>query len=200
MILIWIATAVAEGLSSKRACAVLGLTPRTLQRWQRPARPQMTPPVQRPRPVNALTRPEAAAVVSIIRSTAHADQSCRELAISLAQGIPAISVSPVSIWRYQRALRCNGPRGRQGRARHLGAPDTDWVNRPNQLWDGDGRPFGRLVNVSSDTTHHQGSVSSPWRFKAPSDLGSVSIQGTRASRAGKTDSQQANAQERMGRG
>lgn len=137
MILIWIATAVAGGLSSKRACAVLGLTPRTLQRWQRPARPQRPPPVQRPRPVNALTRPEAAAVVSVIRSTVHADQSCRELAISLAQGLPAISVSPVSIWRYQKALNCNGPRGRQVRARHLGAPDTDWVNRPNQLWAGD---------------------------------------------------------------
>jgi hypothetical protein len=59
---------------------------------------------------------------------------------------------------YERVLNCNGPRGRQvfqGRT----APDTDWVNGPNQLWDWDGRPFGRLVNISLDMTHHQGWVS-----------------------------------------
>ena len=138
MIQTWVTDARAAGLSVERACAVLGLTPRTLQRWQQPpgAKPVVAPGV-RPRPVNALTRPEAAAVVSLIRSPAHADQSCRELAISLAHGIPAISVSPVSIWRYQVALNCNGPRGRQTHAHHHGAPDTDWVTGPNQLWDGD---------------------------------------------------------------
>jgi len=137
MIQSWAATAIADGLSAKRTCAVLGLTPRTRQRWQHPACSNQTPPVVRPRPVNALTRPEAAAVVSVIRSPAHADESCRELAASLAHGIPAISVSPVSVWRYQVALNCNGPRGRQAYARRLGPPDTDWVTGPNQLWDGD---------------------------------------------------------------
>jgi len=87
--------------------------------------------------VNALTRPEAAAVVSLIRSPQHADQSCRELALSLAHGIPAIPVSPVTIWRYQVALACNGPRGRQRHAHRRGAPDTAWVTDPNQLWDYD---------------------------------------------------------------
>ena len=137
MIQTWIALATADGLSAKRACAVLGLAPRTLQRWQRPTRPSLPARHTRSRPVNALTRPEAAAVVSVIRSPAHADESCRELAASLAHGIPAISVSPVSVWRYQVALKCNGPRGRQVHARHLGAPDTEWVAGPKQLWDGD---------------------------------------------------------------
>jgi len=137
MIQTWVTTATTDGLSAQRACAVIGLSPRTLQRWQRPARSHRAPPTARPRPVNALTRTEATAVVSIIRSPTHADESCRELAVSLAQGIPAISVSPVSVWRYQVALKCNGPRGRQVHARHLGAPDTDWVTGPNQLWDGD---------------------------------------------------------------
>jgi len=137
MIQAWVATATTDGLSLQRACAVLGLAPRTRQRWQRPARPHLAARRARPRPVNALTRPEAAAVVSVIRSPVHADESCRELAASLAHGIPAISVSPVSVWRYQVALNCNGPRGRQVHARYLGAPDTDWVTGPNQLWDGD---------------------------------------------------------------
>jgi len=135
MILALVAEASAQGLSEHRACQVLGLTPRTLQRW-RQAVPAL-PAVPRPRPVNALTRPEAAALVSIIRSPQHADQSCRELALSLGQGIPAIPVSHVTVWRYQVALACNGPRGRQRHAHPLGAPDTDWVTGPNQLWDYD---------------------------------------------------------------
>lgn len=135
MILDLVADATAQGLSECRACQVLGPTPRTLQRWRQPASAQPAEP--RPRPANALTRPEAAAVVSLIRSPEHADQSCRELALSLSLGIPAIPVSHVTVWHYQVALDCNGPRGRQRQARTLGAPDTDWVTGPNQLWDYD---------------------------------------------------------------
>lgn len=71
---------------------------------------------------------------------------------------------------------------------------------PNHVWGIDGRPFGRLVNVSSDTAHHQGCVSLPWRSKEPSSLGLVSFQGTRASRAKEADFQYANVQEWMDRG
>jgi len=127
--------ATVHGLSARRACHVLGLTPRTLQRWRQPV--SASSGAARPRPVNALTRPEAASVMSLIRSPEHADQSCRELALSLGLGIPAIPVSHVTVWRYQVALACNGPRGRQRHAHPLGAPDTDWVTGPNQLWDYD---------------------------------------------------------------
>lgn len=137
MIQTWVATATAEGLSVKQACAVLGLNRRTLHRWRHRAGCRGVARRARLRPINALTQAEAATVVSLIRSPAHADESCRELAVSLAHGIPAISVSAVSVWRYQVALHCNGPRGRQVHARKLGAPDTTWVTGPNQLWDGD---------------------------------------------------------------
>lgn len=90
-----VADASAHGLSERRACQVLGLTPRTLQRWRLPVLAQAA--ALRPHPVNALTRPEAAAVVSLIRSPGHADQSCRELALSLCQGIPVIPVSHVTV-------------------------------------------------------------------------------------------------------
>ncbi len=33
------------------------------------------------------------------------------------------------------------------------------VTRRNQVWSADGRPFGRLVNISWDMAHHQGWVS-----------------------------------------
>ena len=59
------------------------------------------------------------------------------MALSLSLGIPVIPVSHVTVWHYQVALDCNGPRGRQRQARTLGAPDTDWGTGPNQLWDYD---------------------------------------------------------------
>ena len=131
-----VAEAKAQGLPEHRASRVLRVSPRTLQRWRQPAQPKV-PAAPRPRPANALTRDEAA-VVSVIRSPAHADQSCRELALSLENAPEqAVSVSPVTVWRYQVALDCNGPRGRQVVRRHGPAPDTEWVNGPNQLWDYD---------------------------------------------------------------
>jgi hypothetical protein len=33
------------------------------------------------------------------------------------------------------------------------------IVQPDQAWVCDGRPFGRLVNLSLDMTHHQGWVS-----------------------------------------
>jgi len=131
------AEAKAEGLPEKRTCRVLRISPRSLQRWRRPALPK-APATPRPRPTNALTRAEAATVISLIRSAEHADQSCRELALSLAASpATAFSVSPVTVWRYQVAMGCAGPRGRQVSRRVGPAPDTDWVTGPNQLWDWD---------------------------------------------------------------
>lgn len=132
----WITEAQAQGLPEQRACAILAITPRSLQRWRRPPQSAMVR-VRRVRPVNALTPVEAAAVVSIIRSPQHADQSSRELALSLAHETPAISVSHVTVWHYQGLLACNGPRGRQRHVAGHGKPDTDWVSGPNELWDWD---------------------------------------------------------------
>jgi len=127
----------AEGLPEQRACQVLRISSRSLQRWRRPAQPK-APAAPRPRPMNALTRDEAATVVSLIRSAEHADQSCRELALSLETGSKTASpVSHVTVWRYQVALGCAGPRGRQVSQRLGPAPDTDWVTGPNHLWDWD---------------------------------------------------------------
>jgi HTH-like domain len=71
---------------------------------------------------------------------------------------------------------------------------------PNHVWGLDGRPFGRLVNISKDMNHHQGWFSSPWRLWRPSSPKLVSFQGTSASREAETDRQKANVQERMGWG
>ena len=165
MIVDLMAEAKAAGLPTERACEVLSLSPRTVQRWKTPATPSAAreaepPVVARSRPYNALTASEAARVIALIQSSKHADSSCRELALALQTGPNPTFVSHVTIWEYERALNCNGPRGRQAfQGRGRTAPDTEWVNGPNQLWDWDGRPFGRLVNISLDMTHHQGWVS-----------------------------------------
>ena len=145
-----VAEAQADGLTTQQACDVIGLSPRTLQRWQVPAaasldRPAVTvvpavasPRVIRSRPYNALTAREAAAVVALIKSSRHADASCRELALTLQNGPFPTYVSHVTVWQYQCALNCNGPRGRQvAQGQHRTAPDTDWVSGPNQVWDWD---------------------------------------------------------------
>ena len=139
-----------NGLTAQQACEVIGLSPRTLQRWQAADRAVVPPPAfavpsavaaspgLHPRPYNALTAREAALVVALIQSPLHADASCRELALALEQGPVPLSVSHVTIWEYQCALNCNGPRGRQvGQGLRRTAPETDWVNGPNQLWDWD---------------------------------------------------------------
>lgn len=85
-----ITEAQADGLTAQRACGVLGLSPRTLQRWQaadrmHPAEPGSAIPLvgavtrePRCRPYNALTAREAALVVALIQSPRHADASCRD--------------------------------------------------------------------------------------------------------------------------
>jgi len=137
VILDLVAEAMSQGLTQKRACEVLGLSPRTLQRWQQSDGQDKvaTPP---PRPYNALLPAESKAVEAIIRSPQHADMSCRELSLALLEGPASMYVSHVTIWRQQVAFNCNGPRGlRARRSGHVTAPDTSFVTGPNQLWDWD---------------------------------------------------------------
>jgi putative transposase len=74
--------------------------------------------------------------------------------------------------RVARLMRAEGLRAKQARRfrsttkrneSHRAAPnvlqrDFD-AERPDQKWLADGRPFGRLVNISLDMAHHQGWVS-----------------------------------------
>jgi putative transposase len=100
MILDLIRHARAEGLPTEKACQVLGLSPRTVQRWQTgPTVPPASIPFSmRTRPYNALTETEAEAVLALIKSPAHADASCRELALALQKSPIPTYVSHVTVW------------------------------------------------------------------------------------------------------
>lgn len=126
----------AKGLSQEKACQVLDISPRTVQRWQHPV--EKPPASPRPRPYNALISQEGAAVKAIIQSAKHSDQSCRELSLTLLTGPAHIYVSPTTIWQYEKALECNGPRGQMATRRSTtAAPATDFAVGPNMLWDWD---------------------------------------------------------------
>lgn len=132
-----------QGLTQKRACQVLGLSPRTLQRWREPAEEGATclsadTMTLHFRPHNALLPVESEVVEAIIRSPQHADTSCRELSLALPDGPTNIYVSHVTVWRRQVAMDCHGHRGRRARrSGTVAAPDTSFVTGPNQLWDWD---------------------------------------------------------------
>jgi hypothetical protein len=95
---------------------------------------------------------------------------------------------PPSERTVSRAMALNrqyhGAPGPWQSARDEAQPDTTPKYLPyrpeyrQQMWFVDGRPFGRLVNASSDATHYQEWVSSPWRFRTPSSPELVSFQGT----------------------
>jgi hypothetical protein len=109
-----VAEAKAQRLPEHRASQVLRVSPRTLQRRRQPTQPK-TPAAPRTLAANALTREEAASVISVMRSgsPSHTDQSCRELALSLENAPEqAVSVSPVTVcatrWRWAAMARAGG--------------------------------------------------------------------------------------------
>ena len=82
-----------------------------VERWRTgPRRGSASIPLQgRTRSCNALTETEAEAVLALIKSPAHAGAGCRELAPALQQSPIPTYVSQVTVWAYERELRCNGP-------------------------------------------------------------------------------------------
>ena len=174
------------------ACRVLGVQRRSVYRARQP-HPEPSP---RPTPARALQPAEKAEVRAILNSERFCDCAPREVyATLLDEG------EYLCHWRTMyRVLEEQA----EVRERRNQRPATRRVKPelratdPNQVWTWDGRPFGRLVNTSLDVTHRQGWVSSPWRSGEPSNSGSVSFQGTRASCEKEADLQNANVQERMG--
>ena len=177
--------ALAEHVGVKMACEALGVARSSRYAARQPYVPKQRAPA--PAPPRALSSDEKVTVRATLNSERFADQAPREVyATLLDEGVYHCSVPTM----YRILAENQELQERRNQLRHpVYAKPRLVATGPNQVWTWDGRPFGRLVNVSSGTTHHQGCASLPWRSKGPSTLGSVSFQGTRASRAGKTDSQ-----------
>jgi len=132
-----IAEATAAGAHQDQACAVLGLSPRTLQRWQagetlredqRPQR-QYTPP-------HALTEAERAHILTVVNSTEFADLPPSQIVPRLAdQGIYLASES--TIYRLLKAAQQLKHRRSERPSQPRTKPKALSATSPNQLYSWD---------------------------------------------------------------
>jgi len=136
--------AMALGLTEQKACDTMGISLRRFQDWRQRAsasgggefeRRQKSPLV---RPFNALTPDENEAIERAVNCAEWADLSCREISIKIMER-DGLYISHVAIWEYEKQHGLAGHRGkRRLMGRHRGeAPDTSFLNGPNQLWDWD---------------------------------------------------------------
>ena len=136
MMLAALAEAQRAGARLRPACAVIGISLRTIERWQQ--QPHQTDQRRGPRrrPGNALTPAEEARVVAVMTSAEHSRLSPKQLVPRLAdEGIYLASES--TMYRLQRRWQLRRPQ-RQGEPTHITrAACVHRATGPNQVWTWD---------------------------------------------------------------
>lgn len=113
------------------ACATLGLTSRTVQRWRQ--RPQdRRPHASRPVPPNALSPAERAHVLEIVNAPEHASLTPHQIVPKLADE-KIFLCSEATMYRLLRAAGQQTHRGRS-KAPQRRPLTTHCATAPNQLW------------------------------------------------------------------
>ena len=125
-----------DGARLGRACAEVGITVRTLQRWKAHGGlidGDRRPGASRPRPAHALSAEEREALLRVANEPRFADVPPARIVPALAdEGVYLASESS-----FQRVLRAHGQSGHRGRARApraSRAPTTHVATAPRQLW------------------------------------------------------------------
>lgn len=132
MIASYIAEAVAAGASRTKACEVIGLPPRTLQRWAHKADDGRHGPKHIP--ANKLSAAERRRVVAVATSTEFRDQSPKQIVPTLADRGEYVASEST----FYRVLHAHGLQQHRGRARPPTArPRGHAAKGPWQLgaWD-----------------------------------------------------------------
>jgi transposase InsO family protein len=124
--------AVAAGASQTRACEVLGIDERTVQRWR--AQPDLEDRRRGPkqRPDNALTAEEEAEVIALVTSKEFIGLSPHQLVAKLAD-MGIFIASEATIYRLLRRRRLLQHRDRS-RPRTHRRPREHVATGPNQVW------------------------------------------------------------------
>ena len=104
MILDLVATAVREGATQARACATLGIDPRTVQRWQKRPDGEDLRRGPKARPANALTADEEAKIVELATAPEFVGLSPHQLVPKLAD-MSMYVASESSVYRVLRRKR-----------------------------------------------------------------------------------------------
>jgi transposase InsO family protein len=127
--------AVAAGARRARACALLGLSLRTVQRWTREGgcSEDRRPSAERPTPPNALSAAERGEVLAVCNHPEHASLPPSQIVPRLAdRGIYLASEST-----FYRVLRDDDAQHHRGRAKAPRAPTpppSHTADGPNQVW------------------------------------------------------------------
>ena len=131
-----IAQARSEGARLAPACAVVGLDPRTLQRWtmgEGIPRGDRRIEAARPVPTHALSEAERARIIAVVNEPCFADTPPARIVPALAdEGIYIASESS-----FHRVLRAHGQMHRRGRAqppRMSRPPTTHIATGPGEVW------------------------------------------------------------------
>lgn len=131
-----IQAACAAGARLAAACALAGIDPRTLQRWQAGGsvvRADRRPDADRPAPSHALSAAERARIIAVANQP-------RFAAAPPARIVPALADEGIYIASeasFHRVLRAEGQINRRGRARppHASRPPTTHIAcRPGEVW------------------------------------------------------------------
>lgn len=118
-------------MSQVKAAQVLGLSVRTLERWQQAPVPSRCR--GNPRPWNALLPEERALIAELVARREAADLSCRALSFWVLEHYGRY-ISPVAFWRYLKTREASQARLRRPRHSPRPRPDTVFALKPNDLW------------------------------------------------------------------
>lgn len=135
MILGLVDEAVAAGARRERACAVLGLTERCMQRWRGADVGDDGRAGPRTSPANAFTAAERAKVLEVVNSPEYCDLPPKQVVPRLADEGRYIG-SESTIYRILRAEGLDAHRGR-AKPRTVRKPDEHVATGPNQVWSWD---------------------------------------------------------------
>ena len=136
-VVVLIAAAMTAGARQIKACEVVGISERTLQRWQPSGtdrvQPDRRPTAKRPAPSNQLTAEERQQVLEVCNQPEYASLPPSQIVPKLAdQGVYLASESTMC-----RILKVEGqlnPRGGARKCRPGGGPRTHLAFGPNQVW------------------------------------------------------------------
>lgn len=131
-----IAVARTQGARLEPACAVVGITVRTHQRWTRDGdvREDQRPLIDRPTPVNALCAEETQAILDACHRPDHASLPPEQIVVRLLDQ-EALYLGSVST--FYRVLRHHGEVTHRGRAKvpkRQARPTTYHAAAPNRVW------------------------------------------------------------------
>jgi len=136
MILGWIDEAVRDGAAKQKACEVVGISRRTLQRWRRQGIGDDNRAGPRKKPKNALTEQEQANVLKILTSQEFRDKSPWQIVPVLADRGKYVA-SESTMYRLLRKADMQKHREPTREAHKRHRPDEFKATAPNQVWSWD---------------------------------------------------------------